>query len=808
MLKNYFKIALRSFYRQKFYAIINLSGLTIGLATSLLITLYIYDEFSFDRFHENIDDMYRVNLKARLSDQDMNSGYTSAPLGAAFVDEIPEVTSNCRIAMWNDINIRYQDDTYTEQKVLVADSNFFDFFNFKLLEGNPKDILTGPNKIVLTETSAMKLFGYPQNDNTSPLGKIIQYGIDGQAAVITGIAADSPHNSHFRFNMVVSMDSWDRSKNSTWVNNILINYVRLNKNAVLDQVQAKLPGMVDKYIAPMVQAILGISFDDFIKNGGIYEYFLQPVKDIHLYSGMDRELEPGGSINTIYILTAIVLFILIIACINFMNLSTARFSQRAKEVGVRKTLGASRKKLILQFFNESLIFSFVAMFLAILIIWIILPQFNTISGKQLDFSTLLSIQSMISIVMIAALVGLLAGAYPAFYLTAFRPTEVLRGKVKAGLKSGGIRSALVVFQFSISIVLIISTLLINKQLNHLGSRNLGFNKENVMVIKNANALEHNKISFKEELKKMSGIKNVSISSQAPPSIIYSDVFQPQDGTDSDVGITYCFADNDFIATMDMQMAGGRYFSDDVPSDSSAVIINEAAAKMMAWDNPVGEKLGTLFAEDHKDLRNIVGVVKDFNFQTLKKEVTALVIFPGTDGNLLLARISSDNYKNQVSEIESAWKSMVSDVPFEFSFIDSEFDALFTTEQRLSSIIFIFTALAILVACLGLLGLATFTTEQRSKEIGIRKSMGASSGIIVGLLSKEYIKLILISFVVAAPVSYTIIKWWLNNFAYKVDIGVMSFIIGGVITLTIALLSVSYQSVKAALRNPVKSLRYE
>jgi putative ABC transport system permease protein len=808
MIRNYIKIAIRNISRQKFYAIINITGLTIGLATSLLIVLYIVDEFSFDRFHTDINDMYRVDLKARLSEQYLEIAYTSAPIANAFVEEIPEIREACRIAFEYDINISYEDDAYTEKKVLLADSNFFDFFSFKLLHGDLREVLRQPNSIVLTEKSANKLFGYPTKTKTPPLGKIVKYGTEGRACIITGIAEDTPHNSHFQYNMILSMESWGLSKMPDWTNNILLNYVKLDDRADWKQVEAKFPGMVRKNIAPLVKAYMGIEFDDFLKNGGMYEYVLEPVKRIHLYSTVDDTIEQRGSINTIYILSAIVLFILIIACINFMNLSTARFSDRAKEVGVRKSLGASRARLIMQFLNESMLFTLISMLLAVLILYLVLPLFNSISGKFLTISTLLSWEYFLALIFIVILVGFLAGSYPSIYLTSFKPTEVLRGKVKAGLKSGGVRSGLVVFQFSISIILIISTLLIYKQLNLLESRDLGFEKENVLLLRNIDALGKNKNSFKEEIKKISGIVNVSISSAAPPHIIYSSIFEPMDGTGNELGMNYCFSDHDFLKTMNMQIVSGRYFSKDIPSDSNAVIINESAARKMGWDDAIGEKIDAKWNPATRDLKEIIGIVKDFNFQTLRKEISPLIIFPGSEGNLMLVSMSPNDYSNKISEIEQVWNTLNGNATFDYSFIDTEFDALYRKDQQLGRIIFIFTALAIIVACLGLLGLATFTAEQRSKEIGIRKSLGASSTGIVGMLSLEYLKLIGFAFLIAIPVSYAIISWWLNNFAFKINIGVVSFMVGGLLAVIIALLSVSFQSVKAANSNPVDSLKYE
>jgi len=808
MIRNYIKIALRNISRQKFYAFINITGLTIGLTTSLSILLYIVDEFSYDTFHNDAELIYRVNLLGRMSGQEFNSCYSSAPVSAGFIEEIPEIENGCRITDWEDINVKYGEDAYTEKKVLLADSNFFDFFSFRLIRGDLKTVLSKPNSIVLTETTANKIFGYTGPEDNRHLGKVLEVGIDKWACTVTGIAEDPPHNSHFHFSMILSMESWDYSRSTAWGSNALLTYIKLNENADWQSVQGKFPELVMKYIGPQVQQFLGISIEEFFEQGGAYGFYLQPLLDIHLFSTTDNDLEPGGNINTIYLLSAIVFFIIVIACINFMNLSTARFSGRAKEVGVRKSLGASKSRLRLQFLNESVFFTIISMILALIVLSLVLPQFNFLSGKQLSINILYNFKYLAGMLLLVLFVGIIAGSYPAFYLTSFIPVEVLRGKIKAGLKSGGIRSILVIFQFTLSIGLIICTLLIYKQLNHLQHKDIGFDKENVLVIRNAEALGTNKPAFKEELMKLPQIESASISNLVPPDVDYSDVFRPRGEDEQDHGFNYCFVDQDLLETLNLTMADGRFFSREFPSDSGAVVINEAAAKLIGWNNPVGENLQTFWKENDEDVREVIGVVKDYNFQSLKKEITSLVIFMGTQGNNILVKLTAGDVDRKIELIETKWKSFAHGAPFDYSFIDDDFNAKFRKEQQLGKIFFVFTGLAIFIACLGLLGLATFTTEQRSKEIGIRKAMGATSNGIVKLLSQEYFKLITISFIVAIPVSYIIISWWLKNFAYKINIGVFSFLLGGIIALIIAILSVSYQSIKAASKNPAETLRYE
>ena len=808
MFFNYMKIALRNIKRQKFYSLINITGLTIGLITSLLIVLYVADEFSYDKFHNDANFIYRVNLTGRMSGQEFNSAYTSAPVAAGLIEEIPEVVTSCRITTWKDISIKILEDTYTEKTTLLADSNFFSFFSFNLVQGDPKTVLSKPYSIVLTETAANKIFGYTGPGDNRPIGKTLEFGVDKWACTITGIVEDPPQNSHFHFSMITSMGSWDFSRNPAWISNALMTYIKLNENADREYVESKFPEIVKKHVGPQAQAYLGISFDEFLEQGGAYGYYLQPLLDIHLSPEVDLHVEPGGNMNTIYLLIGIVIFIIVIACINFMNLSTARFSGRAKEVGVRKSLGGSVNSLRMQFLIESVLYTLLSLILAQVVLLLILPQFNMLSGKLLTIKSLYNLNYLMSIFSLVLIVGFLAGSYPAFYLTSFKPVEVLRGRIKAGMKSKGIRRILVIFQFTMSIGLIICTLLIYKQLQYLQTKDLGFDSKNVMVIKNASTLGSDKLAFKEELLKMPEVVNASICNLVPPGVDYSDIFRPKGEDTQERGSNYCFVDEDLMATLKLTMVDGRFFSKDFPSDSKGVVINETAARLFGWENPVGQKLQTFWKENEEDAREVIGVVKNYNFQSLEEDITSLIIFPGTEGNNIIVRLTPDDVSRKINLIQTLWKSYPNGGSFDYSFISDDFSAKFRKEQQLSKIFIVFTFLAIVIASLGLLGLATFTAEQRSKEIGIRKAMGASSDSIIKMTSLEYLNLIFISFIIAIPLSYGIINWWLKNFAYKTSIGAVSFIIGGIIAVLIAVISVGYQSFKAASRNPVDSLKYE
>jgi putative ABC transport system permease protein len=808
MLYNYLKIAFRSIWRQKFYAFINITGLIIGLVTSLLIILYIVDEFSYDRFHIDASRIYRVNLMGRMSGQEFNSLYTSAPVASGFMNEIPGVEQTCRIALWEDMPIKHEEELFTEKTVLVADSNFFNFYSFELLSGDPINVLANPNNIVLTETAAKRIFGYSGPGDNRCIGQSLQFGNEKRIFKIGGICEDPPPNSHFHFSMILSMESWDYSHSTVWVNNSLLTYIKLGENINQELIESQIKELVKRHIGAQAEQYLGISFEEFLERGGEYGFYLQPLTDIHFESDADLHLEPGGNIKTIYLLAGIVIFIIVIACINFMNLSTARYSGRAKEVGIRKSLGSTTSSLRTQFLTESVLYTLVSLLLSQLILILILPQFNVLAGKFLNVKTLFNFYYISAILCLVVITGIIAGSYPAFYLTSFKPVETLRGRLKAGIKSKDIRQILVIFQFIMSIGLIICTLLIYKQLQFIQNKDLGFDKNNLIVLNNAGSLGTNKNAFKEELLKLPEVEDVSICNLAPPDISYTDLFRPVGEDIQERGSNYCITDEDFMSTLKLTLVDGRFFSEEFPSDVNGVVINEAAARLFGFDNPVGEKIQTFWKENNLDTREIIGVVKDYNFQSLEEEITSLLIFNGKEGDNIIVRFTSGDINNNINLIESKWKSFTESGSFNYSFISDDFNAKFRKEQRFGRIFFVFTFLAIVIASLGLLGLASFTAEQRAKEIGMRKALGATSAGIIKLLSMEYLKLILVSFSIAAFLSYLIISWWLNNFAYKTDIGVLSFIAGVITTVLITILSVGYQSFRAASRNPIESLKYE
>lgn len=801
MLSNYLKIAIRNIRKQKFYSFINILGLTIGLASSILIGLYIMDELSYDRFHAKGERIYRMNLHGKLAGQEVHTTSTCGPMAQALVEEIPEVEEATRLWHRGRIVFRYEDKAFTEEKVFAADSNVFEVFSFELIEGDPSTALKEPNTVVLTKSTARKYYG-----KESALDKMMSIGNTKESYKVTGVMNDVPGNSHIKFNALLSMNSFEYPNNGEWLGNSFYTFYVLNEGANSSAVDEKFVPIVERNVSPRLQEFMGKTMGEFESSGGIYKYFSMPLFDIHLNSTLDHEAEPQGDKAYVMILAAIGIFILLIACINFMNLSTAKSSNRAKEVGLRKTLGSLRIHLIRQFLMESLVYAAIAALLAIIVVYVLLPYFNMLSGKELMFSNLMQFQVMSLVVLMTFLVGILAGSYPAFYLTSFKITEVLKGKLKAGMKSGSVRSVLVTFQFWISIILIICTSIVYKQLKYVQDKNLGFDKEHVMVINNTSRLDKDQQAFKNSIRMMSGIINASYSNNAIPGVNNTTIFRAAGREDDHIMATY-FADHDHMQTLGFEMVEGRFFSKDFPSDSMAVVINQAAVDEVGWENPLEHKLISFNGDEPVELQ-VIGVTKNFNFESLKTMVRPLVLTLTDQGNVMTVRFEGSETMNVIERIEKEWDKIAGTEPFEFSFLDDDFDALFRAEQRLSRVFTTFTVLAIFIACLGLFGLAAYSAEQRTKEIGVRKVMGASVWNITRALSTEFTKLVGLAFILSIYPAYYLMNSWLSDFASRIEIGPMVFVLAGMIAMFIAIVTVSYQSMKAASTNPVNALRNE
>ncbi len=795
MLKNYLKIAWRNLIKNKVFSFINIAGLAIGLSCFLLITLYVMDELSFDKYNDKADRIYRINSRFGGAEQQMP--LTSDMMGGLLKKDYPQIEQYTRIYTFNGNKLVKKGNEYNDEKrVAHVDSTFFDVFTLPAIEGDTKTALNEPNTVVITESTAKKYFA-----STHALGKTIETknGNNTTLYKITAIIKDIPQNSHFHFDFLFSMKNADYKYWGGLLSHNFHTYLLLKKGTDYKSFDKIFSAYINKYVIPEA------------KTGNKIVYSLMPLTKIHLYSGDSFELSSGGNIQYVYIFSAVALFIVIIACINFMNLTTARSINRAREVGIRKVLGTEKSELIRQFLFESTLMVLLSLVIAIAIVYSMLPLFNDIANKQMTLQSLFSPYILPLLIALPFAVGLLSGGYPAFYLSAFRPAEVLKGKLTPGNKSGGIRSILVVFQFATSIILIIGTIVVYRQLNYIQTKNLGFNKNQVLIINNTSTLGNRVDAFKDEVLQIPGIVTGTISAYLPVSNSGrgSDSYSKEPEMDpmNGFGMQSWTIDYDYIKTMGMKIVKGRNFSKEFGSDSNAIVINETTEKILGYPDPVGQKIYTKNRSGMVSY-NIIGVVKNFNYETLHQEVGALAFFLGKSNYLTSFKVNTSDIKKLIPQIENKWKALASGIPFSYHFLDESFNEMYNGEQRVGKIALIFSVLAIFIACLGLYGLATFIAYQRTKEIGIRKVLGASARGIVQMLSKDFIKLVTIAFIIATPVSWYFMNTWLQDFAYRIELNWWMFAAAGAGTLVITLLTVSFQAIRAAMANPVKSLRTE
>lgn len=809
MIRNYLKIAWRNLVKNKIFSFINIAGLATGLACFILIALYVVDELSYDRYNEKASRIYRVDSDIKFGGTEQKLAVCSDPMGTTLKNDYPEVEQYARIFADSPRRIKKGNIFITEQNVANADSTFFDVFTLPAISGNTKTALNEPNTVVVTEKMAQKYFG-----STDVIGKTIETNENGSTLYkVTAVIRDIPHNSHFNLDLIFSMDNVDYQ----WGNYLSHNfqtYIVLQNGTDPKKFSKNFSQVIEKYIMPQAKQVMQItSISDFEKSGNKLEYTLMPLLDIHLRSDKIAELAPNSSMQYVYIFSAVAIFILLIACINFMNLSTARSSSRAKEVGIRKVLGTERRALIRQFLTESILTAIIALAISLLIAWLVLPFFNDISGKSLALTQLFRGNFLVFFLLLPLAVGLLAGSYPAFFLSSFQPITVLKGKLNAGVKRSYLRSSLVVFQFATSIFLIIGTIVVYKQLHYIQTKKLGFNKDQVLIINGTGSLRQQGNAFMNEVLKMKGVVSGTFSGYLPVSSSSrtDNTFSKEAVMDSKNGFNMqtWTIDENYIGTMGMEIIKGRNFSKDFGNDSTAMIINETTAGLLGYSDPLGKKI---FSNDGKGVMTgytIIGVVKNFNYESLRQNIYPLSFTLGRSRWFTSFKISSTgDIRGLVKQVENTWKSMVPAMPFSYRFLDDAFDEMYRAEQRIGKVAMSFAVLAILIACLGLFGLVTYMSEQRRKEIGVRKVLGASVGNIVSMLSQDFLKLVVIAAVVAFPVAWWFMHQWLQDFAYRIDIGWWIFGVAGVIALLIAVLTVSFQAIKAAIANPVKSLRTE
>ena len=799
MLINYIKIALRNLKRHKGYTFINIAGLAIGMACCILIILYIYSELNYDRYHENADRIYRLGTNFDVGKMHAKTAVSNHPIGPTLSRDYPEVLNATRIRPYMPRTlVEYKEKQFFEEKIFYADNSVFDVFSFPIIRGDHKSALVTAYSLLITEDVAKKYFG-----DEDPIGKILRLNNDSDFSV-TGIIKNVPPNSHFTFDMLCSFETLyqhNPEQREKWMGDFNnYTYLLLQENYDFRELEQKFPQLIDKHIGRILKLL-----------GGKVEFFLQPLTNIHLHSNLEGEISGNSDIAYVYIFAAIALFILLIACINFMNLSTARSAKRAKEVGMRKVLGSYRGQLIKQFLSESVTYSFLAFFIALTLVQLALPLFRSLSGTTLNFQFAEISWLVPCLIGFVFLVGLVAGSYPAFFLSAFRPVRVLKGHLKAGTANSRFRSVLVVLQFAISIVLIAGTGVIMNQLHYMKERRLGFNKEHVVVLPIMEGSIMQSIeTIKEELKSHTGVVSVAASSSVPGhGVSRHNAFLPEGFELNESQMIGAISiDHNFIPTLDMEVVAGRNFSPEFVTDSSkSALINETAAQEFGWVDPVGKTITELTGNGIT--KTVIGVVRDFHVESLHKKIEPLYIENEPSGfGYISIRIRPRNVSGTMDFLRKKWKEFGSGGTFDYAFLDESFDSQYRAEERLSTIFSYFTLFAIFIACLGLFGLASFTAEQRTKEIGIRKVLGASVYGIVILLSKEFAKWVLIANIIAWPVAYYAMNKWLQDFAYRINMGVWIFILAGAFALIIALLTVSYQAVKVALSNPVEALRYE
>jgi putative ABC transport system permease protein len=785
MFKNYLKIALRNIKRHKGYSLINIVGLAVGMACCILILLWVQDELSYDRFHENADDIYRVIQDINFTDHSTTWAITQGPLGPSLKEDYPEIINAVRIT-GRGFRLAYNEKSYDEG-VGMADGSIFEMFTFPLVKGDAATALSDPLSIVLTEEMAAKYFG-----DEDPIGKTIK--ADNQWDFqVTGVMKNIPSNSHLQFDFLIPF-IFGRELNYTvdrWGNSQFRTYVQIQTGVPVQEVIQKISGHL--FEKPTIEKDARLN--------------LQPLTRIHLYSNYEFD-SAHGDITYVTLFSIVAFFILLIACINFMNLATARSGNRAKEVGMRKVAGAHKTDIIKQFYGESILLAFIALLFAVIFVWLLLPAFNNLAAKELSMNITGNLSILLGLLCIAMLTGIISGSYPALFLSTFQPVMVLKGLRLSGSKGSVFRKILVVFQFSLTILLIICTTGVYNQINYMQNKKLGYNKEHMIYFGMRGDMREKFDSVKNELLQNPNILGVTASSNVPTyGYTFSNSLWRWEGQspNEEILMRAVFIDVDYFKTFGMEIAEGRSFSKEFPTDATeAIMVNEEAVKAMGMEFPIGQRL-SIGDNNFK----IIGIVKNYHFRSLRQEIDPLIlIYSPENSRALFARLKSEQIPQTIGYIENAWKKFAPGYPFNYRFLDEALDGLYRSEQRIGTLFRYFSILAILISCLGLLGLASFMAEQRTKEIGIRKVLGATASNIVTLLSKEFTKWVIVANLIAWPIAYFALDKWLQSYAYKTNVVLWSFVLSGALALLIALATVSYQSIKAALANPVDSLRYE
>ncbi len=807
MFRNYLKVAVRNFVRRPGFSLINVLGLAVGVACCLLILLFVRDETSYDRHNERLDRMYRVGLSAFVNNNSIEAVHTPSPMAKGLVDEVPEVEAATRVRSFGFPVFRYGEKVFSEERVYWVDNAFFDIFTVPFIAGDPRTALKDPLTIVLTRTMARKYFG----DGTA-LGQVLK--ADGRRDyIVTGVVEDPPRNSHFHYDFLASVETYPDSRSPIWINNSYRTYFLLREGATAGAVEAKLAGFIGKHVGPQIQAAIGITLDQFVASGGRYDYFIQPVKDIHLRSHYDGEIEPNSDVAYVYIFSLVALGILAVAVVNFVNLATARSARRAREVGIRKTLGSYRGRLVRQFLVESVLTAFLAVVLALLLVQVLLPAFNRITGKPLAMPYAESPFVIPGLLVLVLVVGALAGTYPAFFLASFDPAAVLKTETAGRSRKSRLRNVLVVFQFAVSVVLIVGTLVVRRQMDYVRTTNLGFNKDQIVVVEKVDDIGNQIRAFKQALSANPRVLGASNTQDLFGDDFDGSVFKLAGAAGEENHLFNSLrTDEDFAKVYEIEMASGRYFEAGREADAQAAVLNETAARELGITEAAGQQIVAPGpSPEQSQTLTLVGIVKDFHFQSLHTEIRPLILGnygEGGTGRFLSVRVRPEGIRETLDFIDRTWRGFAGNQAFEYRFFDDHFARLYQADERTGRVFLAFSVLAAFVAGLGLFGLSAFVAEQRTKEIGIRKTLGASVGGVSLLLAGQFAKWVLVANLIAWPLGYYFMHRWLQKFAYRAALSPLLFLSASLAILAFALLTVGYQTVKAATADPVKSLKYE
>ncbi|RRQ50866.1 ABC transporter permease [Maribacter algicola] len=811
MFKNHIKIAWRSLKKQPFFAFLNTFGLAIGMAGALLISLYIHDELTYDTMFTDADRIYRVNADIKFGGDARKYAVSPAPMADALQSDFSEIEVVTRFRTRGSALVRKADAeaNVKEEQTTFVDATFFEMFGIEMLAGDPTTALRNPNSIVMTRTAAEKHFGV-----TNAVGQDLILNNE-EPFTVTGVIEDLPNNSFLRdYSLFEAMAGNEDAQTVNWGSNNYQTFFKLIPSANVESIKEPLQGFLGKYLIPWAQSFMpGITEEQFAAAGNYLNYSTIPLTDIHLSSNLVAEMSSNNDMQSIYILSFIAVFLVVLASVNFMNLSTAQSLKRAKEVGVRKTLGSKKRDLVRQFLVESGLISFISLLLALVLAVSALPFFNELADKDISLPFLSPFFWLI-LFGGAIVLGLFSGSYPAFFMSRFIPVNVLKGGGQSSVGGGNIRNSLVVFQFAISVFLIISTLVVYQQLKYIQSKDLGFSKDQVLVVNDVYTAGSKANSFKEQIKQLSFVKNATLSSFFPtPSSRSDSTFVPEEGlTDQEnaVSMQTWGVDYDYVPTMGFEFVTGRNFDENFGNDSTAIIVNETAVKVMKLtpETALGERYSPDFNAENPEFFTIIGVVKDFHFETMKEEIDALSLRLANNAYAMAIKIEAGNFENAVSKIENVWNNIVPGEPFNYYFMDDSFNDSYQSERRLGNIFVIFTILSIIIACLGLFGLAAFNAEKRVKEIGVRKVLGASVTQISVKLTMDFLKLVGVAILISLPLGWYAMNKWLEDFSYKIDIPWWVFALAAFLAIAVAVITVSYQSIKASIVNPVKSLRTE